>query len=54
MAIPLADFDANGIFSAPWETSFWKPGKYQIEIDLTGMYGETSSSSVPFRLDSKH
>ncbi len=54
MEIPLADFDANGIFSAPWETSFWKPGNYQIEIDLTGMYGETSSSSVPFRLDSKH
>ena len=54
MEIPLADFDANGIFSAPWETSFWKPGNYQIEIDLTGRYGETSSSSVPFRLDSKH
>ena len=54
MEIPLADFDANGIFSAPWETSFWKPGNYKIEIDLTGRYGETSSSSVPFRLDSKH
>ena len=54
MEIPLADFDANGIFSAPWETSFWKPGNYKIEIDLMGRYGETSSSSIPFRLDSKH
>jgi serine protease AprX len=54
MEIPLADFDANGIFSAPWETSFWKPGNYKIEIDLTGRYGETASSYIPFRLDSKN
>jgi serine protease AprX len=54
MEIPLEDFDSNGIFSGPWETSFWKPGDYQVEVDLLGRYGETASSSTPFRLDPKH
>jgi serine protease AprX len=52
--IPLEDFDSNGIYSGPWETSFWNPGNYQVEVDLTGRYGETASSSVPFRLDPRH
>lgn len=54
MEIPLEDFDSNGIYSGPWETSFWKPGDYQVEVDLLGRYGEMASSSIPFRLDPKH
>ena len=53
MEIPLADFDSNGIYSGPWETSFWNPGKYQVVVDITGRYGETASSTIPFRLDPK-
>jgi serine protease AprX len=54
MEIPLEDFDSNGIYSGPWETSFWNPGNYQIEVDLTGRYGETASTTIPFRLDPRH
>ncbi|MGA9098944.1 MAG: S8 family peptidase [Methanotrichaceae archaeon] len=54
MEIPLDDFDHNGIYSNPWDTSFSKPGNYQVEVNLTGTYGEMTSSSVPFRLDPKH
>jgi serine protease AprX len=54
MEIPLEDFDSNGIYSGLWETSFWNPGNYQVEVDLTGRYGETASTTIPFRLDSRH
>ena len=54
MEIPLEDFDHNGIYSNPWDTSFWKPGNYQVEVNLMGIYGEMKSSSVPFRLDPKY
>jgi serine protease AprX len=52
--IPLEDFDSNGIYSSPWETSFWTPGNYLVEVNLLGRYGETAQSSIPFRLDPKH
>lgn len=51
MEIPLEDFDSNGIYSGPWETSFWKPGDYRIEVDMIGRYGEMESSSRSFRLN---
>ena len=51
--IPLEDFDSNGIYSSPWETGFWTPGNYLVEVNLLGRYGETEQSSIPFRLDPK-
>jgi len=51
MDIPMSDLDSNGIFTAWWETSFWNPGDYEIEVKLHGNYGEVESSSVPFHLD---
>jgi serine protease AprX len=51
--IPLEDFDSNGIYSSPWETSFWTPGNYLVEVNLLGRYGEMAQSSIPFRLDPK-
>jgi serine protease AprX len=51
--IPLEDFDSNGIYSSPWETSFWTPGNYLVEVNLLGRYGEAEQSSIPFRLDPK-
>lgn len=51
--IPLEDFDSNGIYSGPWETSFWEPGNYQVEVALTGRYGETASTTIPFHLDAR-
>ncbi|HWQ20519.1 MAG TPA: S8 family serine peptidase, partial [Methanotrichaceae archaeon] len=53
MDIPMSDLDSNGIFTAWWETSFWNPGDYNIEVQLHGNYGEVESSSVPFHLDPK-
>jgi hypothetical protein len=50
MEIPMDDFDGNGVFSARWETSFWRPGEYQINVDLLGAFGELDHKSVPFRL----
>jgi len=50
LEIPMDDFDANGIYSARWETSFWYPGDYKIRADLQGKYGEVASIAVPFRL----
>ena len=50
MEIPMDDFDGNGVFSARWETSFWTPGEYQINLDLLGAFGELDHKSVPFRL----
>ncbi|MDD1752126.1 MAG: S8 family serine peptidase [Methanotrichaceae archaeon] len=51
LEIPMDDFDANNIFSARWETSFWTPGDYRIQVDLQGRYGEVDSSEIPFHLD---
>jgi serine protease AprX len=53
MQIPMDDFDSNGIYSARWETSFWSPGDYRIEVELQGKFGEVESETVPFRLDPK-
>lgn len=53
MQIPMDDFDSNGIYSARWETSFWSPGDYKIEVELLGKFGEVRSETVPFRLDPK-
>jgi hypothetical protein len=50
LEIPMDDFDANGIYSARWETSFWTPGDYQIQVSLQGRFGEVDSKAVPFRL----
>ena len=50
LEIPMDDFDANGIYSARWETSFWTPGDYRIQVDLQGRFGEVDSKAVPFRL----
>ncbi len=50
LEIPMDDFDANGIYSARWETSFWSPGDYKITAELQGEYGEVASNTVPFRL----
>jgi serine protease AprX len=50
LEIPMEDFDANGIFSARWETSFWTPGDYKVRVDLQGRFGEVDSKAVPFRL----
>ncbi len=53
LEIPMDDFDENNIYSARWETSFWTPGEYQIQIDLQGKFGEVEHKAVPFRLDPK-
>ena len=53
MQIPMDDFDSNGIYSARWETSFWSPGDYNIEVELQGKFGEVRRETVPFRLDPK-
>jgi len=50
LEIPMDDFDANGIFSARWETSFWSPGDYKVKVDLLGKFGEVDDKAVPFRL----
>jgi len=53
LEIPMDDFDENNIYSARWETSFWTPGDYQIQIDMQGKFGELEQKTVPFRLDPK-
>jgi serine protease AprX len=53
MQIPMDDFDSNGIYSARWETSFWSPGDYKIEVELQGKFGEVKRETIPFRLDPK-
>jgi serine protease AprX len=53
LEIPLDDFDANGIYSSQWETSFWTPGDYRIKVDLLGKFGEVDSLAVPFHLSGR-
>ncbi|OPY51822.1 MAG: Tk-subtilisin precursor [Methanosaeta sp. PtaU1.Bin060] len=53
LQIPMDDFDANGIYSARWETSFWKPGYYEVDVDMEGRFGEVDSKAVPFHLSEK-
>lgn len=53
LQIPMDDFDANGIYSARWETSFWKPGDYEVDVDMEGRFGEVDSKVVPFHLSEK-
>ena len=50
LEIPMDDFDANGIFSARWETSFWTPGDYKVAVNLEGTFGEMDTKVVPFHL----
>ena len=50
LEIPMDDFDANGIFSARWETSFWAPGDYQVAVNMEGTFGEMETKVVPFHL----
>jgi len=50
LEISMDDFDGNGLYSARWETSFWRPGDYQVKIDMLGRFGEVDSQAVPFRL----
>ena len=50
LEIPMDDFDANGIFSARWETSFWTPGDYKVAVNLEGKFGEMDTRVVPFHL----
>ena len=44
MEIPMDDFDGNRIFSARWETSFWTPGDYQINVDPSRGYLESPTT----------
>jgi len=53
LEISMDDFDENGIYSARWETSFWTPGNYDINVEMQGKFGETASLSVPFCLNPK-
>lgn len=53
MEIPMDDFDGNGIYSARWETSFWTPGEYRLEVSMLGKFGEVDSLTVPFHLREK-
>jgi len=53
LEIPMDDFDGNGIYSARWETSFWTPGDYQVQVNLQGRFGEVDFRAVPFRLLAK-
>ncbi|MDM7934071.1 MAG: S8 family peptidase [Methanothrix sp.] len=53
LEIPMEDFDANGIYSARWETSFWTPGEYRIQVDMQGRFGEADSETVPFHLSER-
>lgn len=53
LEIPMDDFDGNGIYSARWETSFWTPGDYQVQVNLQGRFGEVDFRAVPFRLMAK-
>lgn len=53
LQIPMDDFDANGIYSARWETSFWPPGDYEVDVDMEGRFGEVDSKAVPFHLSEK-
>jgi serine protease AprX len=53
LEIPMDDFDLNGIYSARWETSFWTPGDYDINVEMQGKFGEKASLAVPFYLNPK-
>ncbi len=53
LEIPMDDFDGNSIYSSRWETSFWTPGDYQVQVKLQGRFGEVDSRAVPFRLREK-
>ncbi|NPV61439.1 MAG: S8 family peptidase [Methanotrichaceae archaeon] len=51
LEIPMDDFDMNGIYTARWETSFWTPGSYDINVEMQGKFGEKASLAVPFYLN---
>jgi serine protease AprX len=53
LEIPMDDFDGNSIYSSRWETSFWIPGDYQVQVKLQGKFGEVDSKAVPFHLREK-
>ncbi|VVB72826.1 Subtilisin-like serine protease [uncultured archaeon] len=50
LEIPMNDIDGNSVYSARWETSFWTPGSYQVEVKMQGKFGEEATRVVPFRL----
>jgi serine protease AprX len=49
----MDDLDANAIYSAYWETSFWTPGDYEVKVNLQGRFGEVASQTVPFHLSGR-
>jgi serine protease AprX len=49
----MDDFDGNSIYSSRWETSFWTPGDYQVQVKLQGKFGEVEMKAVPFHLREK-
>ncbi len=53
LEIPMEDFDGNSIYSSRWETSFWTPGDYQVQVKLQGKFGEVEMKAVPFHLREK-
>lgn len=53
LEIPMDDFDGNSIYSSRWETSFWTPGDYQVQVKLQGKFGEVEMKAVPFHLREK-
>lgn len=53
LEIPMDDFDGNSIYSTRWETSFWTPGDYQVQVKLQGKFGEAEMKAVPFHLREK-
>jgi len=48
--IPMRDFDGNGVYSGRWETRFWDPGGYSIEVEATDPFGGMGTTAVPFVL----
>jgi serine protease AprX len=50
MEIPMIDFDSNSVYTAWWDTSYWAPGEYTVEVELKGTFGETELSSASFLL----
>lgn len=48
--IPMRDFDGNGVYTGRWETRFWDPGDYSIEVEAADQFGGMGASAVPFVL----
>ncbi len=48
--IPMRDFDGNGVYTGRWETRFWDPGDYSIQVEATDQFGGLGTNAVPFVL----